>query len=257
MAEDKKSPPRSGGAKGGARYPRTDLKKAVAYAKRLVGKTHTGPQPENIVLPGVFDSAADAGRIRASSLKQYDLMEGTAKGYFASDLAKDIAASPEDEVMPLLQQAIFKASVFKQMYDTYQGDDTTRAKLKQKALALSVHLEVADNCVETFLTSCEYAGLARIDGDAIHLVSSQEIQQGKLPDALDENPSDRLSDNSDEDGSESKPEKQSVPILKNDAGRPAAAAIRAGVTVNFDITSSLDTDKLRVQLELLRKFGVI
>jgi hypothetical protein len=43
---------------------------------------------------------------------------------------------------------------------------------------------------------------------------------------------------------------------KEESAKGAQSA-KAGVTVNFSVDSSLDTDKLARQLALLRKFGVI
>jgi len=54
-ASAKKTSPPKGGRKGGTGYPKVKLEQAVAYAKKLVGKTHTGPQPALTILPGVFE----------------------------------------------------------------------------------------------------------------------------------------------------------------------------------------------------------
>ena len=57
MAESKRVLPTGGGSKGGTRFPRIPLKKAHEYAKKLVSKTHTGPQSSDVILPGVFGTA--------------------------------------------------------------------------------------------------------------------------------------------------------------------------------------------------------
>ncbi|MBW1298114.1 hypothetical protein [Aquimarina litoralis] len=80
----------SRGAKGGKRYPKLNLEKAIEYSKRLVSKTHTGPQPKKVILPGVFDSNTWLGGQRLSGTKQYGLIEGDSKAYSASELAKQI-----------------------------------------------------------------------------------------------------------------------------------------------------------------------
>lgn len=77
MAENKKHAPPKGGRKGGTRFPQLGLVKALEYCGKLVSKTHTGPQPESIILPGVFNTSGTVGQVRASALKQYGLLEGT------------------------------------------------------------------------------------------------------------------------------------------------------------------------------------
>ena len=81
-----KKPPK-GGRKGGVLFPKIGLKQALEYAKKVVSKTHTGPQPEKTILPGVFGSAGPTGKVRASALKQYGLLEGAVDGYQATKLA--------------------------------------------------------------------------------------------------------------------------------------------------------------------------
>jgi hypothetical protein len=50
MTEEKKRQMPKGGRKGGRQFPQISLKDAFEYAKRLVSKTHTAPQPEAIIL---------------------------------------------------------------------------------------------------------------------------------------------------------------------------------------------------------------
>jgi hypothetical protein len=55
MAEAEKPNTRrtpKGGRKGGVLFPKLNLKQALEYAKKLVSKTHTGPQAEKTILPG-------------------------------------------------------------------------------------------------------------------------------------------------------------------------------------------------------------
>src|SRR5687767_1152106 len=111
MTEPKKTMPK-GGRKGAKRFPHLHLQDAVEYAKKLVSKTHTGPQPAEIILTGVFGSRGPTGEVRVSALKQYDLLTGSADAYAASDLAKRIVAAPQEEQKPLLAQAFKHAEVF-------------------------------------------------------------------------------------------------------------------------------------------------
>jgi|SRR5271157_1385490 len=83
----KKSTPSKGGRKGGTLFPKIGLKQALEYAMKLVAKTHTGPQPEKTVLPGVFGSSSNPGKVRASALKQFGLLEGGREAYQATPLA--------------------------------------------------------------------------------------------------------------------------------------------------------------------------
>ncbi len=100
-----KKPPK-GGRKGGALFPKMNLQKALEYGKKLVAKTHIGAQPEDEILPGVFGNSGPEGKVRASALKQFGLMEGDAKGYKATTLAKEIDAALPDGRAVLLQRAV-------------------------------------------------------------------------------------------------------------------------------------------------------
>lgn len=111
-----------GGRKGGTIFPRINLGEAVDFAKKLVGKTHSGAQPAAVILAGVFGSTSNPGKIRISALKQFGLLKGDSTAYEASDLAKQIAAAPPEEVHPLLQSACVIPPVFKTLLDTFHGD---------------------------------------------------------------------------------------------------------------------------------------
>ena len=100
-----KKPMPKGGRKGGTRFPQINLADAERYCNKLVSKTHNGPQPDNVILPGVFDSAKVRGKIRASGMKQYGLMQGEAAAYEATSLAKKLAAAPPDEKQQYFEAA--------------------------------------------------------------------------------------------------------------------------------------------------------
>jgi hypothetical protein len=254
MTEEKLEPkkPAAGGSKGGTRFPRTSLKQAISYANRLVAKTHVGPQPEAVVLSGVFDSGTDAGKIRASSLKQYGLMEGDAKGYQASQLAKDIAAAPADESGPLLHQAFLHPGSFKNLFDTFQGDTVAKGKLRQRGLNLGVHLELVDSFVDLFSDSLVFCGLGSLEGEALRIKSAAEIMAP--PVSTDEEPNGQEPAPSSNDPVDARAAAGSA--MPVNVSQPPSSG-KAGVTVNLDINSSLDTDKLAKQLQLLREYGVI
>src|ERR1051326_2738011 len=122
-----------GGRKGGTLFPRINLKSALEYSKKLVAKTHTGAQPDTIILPGVFGSAAAPGKVRASALKQFGLLTGEADAYQATQLAKDIDSTPVPDRIPLMQRAFKSSKLFNQIFETFHGDTVTKAKIEQRA----------------------------------------------------------------------------------------------------------------------------
>lgn len=91
-----------GGRKGGSVFPRLTLSDAVAYARKLVSKTHTSAQPKDVILSGVVGAKTGTGDVRMSALKQYGFLKGDTKsGFSADDLAKKIDAAPPEELIPL------------------------------------------------------------------------------------------------------------------------------------------------------------
>jgi hypothetical protein len=248
-----------GGRKGGTLFPKISLKQALEYAKKLVAKTHTGPQPEKTVLPGVFGSATTHGKVRASALKQFGLMEGSAEAYQASKLAKDIGAAPEEEQGLLLQRAFLNSKLFKQIFETYHGDTVSKGKIRQRAQGLDVHPDSVDDCVELFIDSAVTAGLGTVDGDSITLVKAGAVTAaaGETPEGEGPTPPQEPEAAEVDDAGIA-----GAPVApQNGADRkteePVHRGNRPGVTVNLNVDSSSDPDKLQKQLELLRRFGVI
>src|SRR3954454_13026670 len=82
-----------GKKKGGTKFPRIPLEQALKFSTKLVSKTAVSSQSEATILAGVFGNAGSMGKVRASALKQYGLMGGTAAAYKATKLAKDIDAA--------------------------------------------------------------------------------------------------------------------------------------------------------------------
>jgi hypothetical protein len=252
----KKPQPPKGGRKGGTTFPRLNLKKAPEYADKLVGKTHTAPQPAKTILPGVFGNAGPEGGVRASALKQYGLLEGPKSAYQATKLAKDISAAPEEDRRPLLRGAFLNSKLFKQIFDTFHGDTVPKAKVKQLAQQLDVHPDSADECVDIFIDSAVVAGLGTLAGDSVALIKAGEIAPAAGETAASEGAVPPEEPETAEGGTA---EASAGP--KSDAGpeteKPAPRANRAGVNVTLTVDSSSDPDKLQKQIELLRKFGVI
>jgi hypothetical protein len=161
----KRKAPTGGGRKGGTYFPKIDLKKAVEYNKKLVSKTHTAPQPASIILPGVFNNNGPDGTVRASALRQFGLLNEDKLKMGALELGKNIASSPAEELQPLLQKACLSPKLFKQLYETFKGDTVNTAKLKQQAIKLKVHPDSAESCIQIFVSSLQYSGLAQAQGD--------------------------------------------------------------------------------------------
>jgi hypothetical protein len=258
-----KKPPK-GGRKGGTTFPRVGLKKALEYSQKLVRKTHTGPQPEDAILRGVFENVGPDGGVRASALKQYGLLEASAEGFKASDLARNIVAAPPEEQAVLQRQAFLNPKLFKKIFDTYNGDTVSIAKIRQSALGQKVHLDSVDECVRLFLESVVLAGLASQDGDSLSLVQSSSI--APAADAKDDGSA--VTSNEGEAanaGDETavmtgSGEAEDTVNTRNGGGEPDRGRPRtekAAVAVNLNVDSSSDPDKLEKQLKLLRQYGVI
>ena len=246
MMADKKTMPR-GGRKGGTRFPQIALEQAIGFAKKLVAKTHTGPQPEQIILKGVFNSSGPQGQIRASALKQFGLLEGESSAYTATSLARNVNSAPSEELQPLLQQAFLSPKLFKDLFDTFQSDTVSAAKIRQQALKLGVHPDNGDRAVELFVESAVFAGVASHGGDEIHIsataLATTEPEEDAKPAADPEEPS----------GGGDREEK--------DDGGEASTTLRARGTGQMNITLSLDStmdpEKLEKYLKLLRDYGAI
>ena len=259
-APKKKMP--KGGRKGGTSFPKLDLKQALVYSKKLVAKTHTGPLPEKTILPGVFGSATTPGKVRASALKQFGLLEGGAEAYESSKLAKDIDAAPVEEQLPLLQQAFRTPKLFNQRFETFQGDTVSKAKVEQRAKGLEVHPESAGECAQLFMDSAVTAGFGTMSGDSIVLVPAGAVAappvagegegEGADRNEVPNEPPD-VPGNGDQGTAASAEAKNGAGTQRQ--GQPSAN--KSVVTVNLTVDSSSDPDKLEKQLKLLKQFGLV
>ncbi len=262
---DKKKMPK-GGRKGGTIFPRIGLKQALDYSKKLVSKTAIAPQPEATILAGVFNNAGATGQVRASALKQFGLMEGTAAAYTATQLARDIDESADEtERLPLVRRAMLSSKVFRELFETYHGDQASKGKIRGRTQQLGVHPDLGDECADLFMASAEAAGLATRDADGIRLAAAAAVPLPAAP--------------GDEASSVAEPEAQvgseTATGMKDDTPHPEAGAPPAGtavgvtlspaprprtaadVSVNLTVDSSLDGEKLAKQLALLRSYGLI
>lgn len=261
-----------GGRKGGSSFPRVQLSEAVSYARKLVSKTHVGPQAKDVILSGVVGAKSGRGEIRMSALKQYGLLEGDAKSNFsAAELAKKIAAAPSEELIPLYRQAVLRPTVFKKLFDTYHGDTVSKAKLKQRAADLKVHPDETATCVDLYVSGMSTAGLVTVEGEQVeHVASSDMSAPASSPvgdtqnDAADTQSGDEgstdVAESAADDAGPAKTdsangtEKSMHPPVPNGTH---AFGPKAVFNVNVTLDSSLDIEKLQKQLELLKRFGAI
>jgi hypothetical protein len=250
-----------GGRTGGAIFPRMNLETAVGHAKRLVSKTHLGPQAKDIVYSGVLDAKGPTGDIKLSALKQFGFSIGNTEGGFgASEPAKKMASAPPEELAAHLRAAVLRPKIFKSLFDTYHGNVVTRAKLKQRTADLNVHPDQTEACVDIYLQSAQFAGLIVPEGEGFRHLSDSQANAIVEPAIVVEPKDQEKGDiDKDPDGSAKKHE----PTTKNSEGGNDNSADNAGnrpraiFNVNVNLDSSLDTEKLQKQLELLKRFGAI
>jgi hypothetical protein len=264
MTTGKKIP--GGGKKGGTMFPRIALKQAVEYARKLVAKTHANPQPDSIILKGVFDSSGSRGKIRASALRQFDLLEGDVAAISATALAKEINSAPAAELPALLHRSCLTPKLFKKLFDTFQNDTLSRAKIRQQALQLGVHPDFGDDCVQLFVKSLQFAGLATLQGDDVTISATPTIPSGNESDpgsdVTDEDPETAI--RSDDSGvgpkggnnGDEPPIQAATPVATPPAAATSVAAT-PGINVTLSLDSTMDPEKLERQLKLLRQYGVL
>lgn len=247
-----------GGRKGGAMYPRVTLKDAIGYARKLVNKTHIGPQPRDVIMSGVVGATSGIGNVRISALKQYGLLSGDEKiKYSATDLAKSISSAIPDELNLLYRKSALKPNIFAKIFNTFHGDGISRAKLRQRAAQLDVHPEQLDDCVDVYLATMQFAELIQLDGEVFRHIALDQIDsnhtsnsdQGEGSGVADASPEAENEEELDSNGEDVQPD---VGRDQSDVNRP-----RAIFNVSINLDSSLDTDKLERQLSILKKFGAI
>lgn len=259
------------GKKGGTVFPRISLEEAIPLAKKLVSKTHTSPQPADIILPGVLGASGPRGQVKASALKQYGLMEGKSEAYTASSLAKTIGASPDEERQRHLAAACLKPKVFARLFQTFHGDTVSLAKLKQQVSTAGVHPDFHDQCTDLFVKSIVFAGLGSMVADGISLVSLAERADSDIPGPVVDESQDsdievviappvdkdnREIDDLDNERRQGEGDRKAINSAED--GVPHnPAPMRAVINVNVTLDSSLDTEKLERQLALLRRYGAL
>ncbi|WLR98370.1 hypothetical protein [Shinella sumterensis] len=256
-----------GGRKGGAVFPRIALDDALVYAKKLVSKTHVGPQPRDIIYTGVVGAKGGTGDVKISALKQYGFLKGGNKeNYSADDLAKRINFAPENEILPLLREAALRPVIFKRIFDAYHGDEISRSKLRQRAADLNVHPDEADTCADLYIATMATAKLVVIEGDRICHVSSIDllpVVDGIESVGVQKNLN-GISDNSFDVAINEEDALQETNAVIEGVGKfsmvpdqNASLKPRSIFNVNINLDASMDVEKLQKQLELLRRYGAI
>lgn len=253
MSETAKKKP--SGRKGGSIYPRVNLGEAEKYAKKLVSKTHTGPQAAAVILPGVFNSKSGSGRIRASALKQFGLLEGTPKAYSASDLARRLDAATDEDRAGFRITAFLNPKLFGTLFATFANDSVSRARIRQQAANLKVHPDSLDDCIGVFISSAVFAGLADEDGDPVVFPDSPVVAQESSQDSDDAGEAAELMEDI-----VSKREGTSHDELGDDdeASRVKRDRLPTGrANLEIKIDPSMDPEKLEKLLDVLKKYGQI
>lgn len=254
-----------GGRKGGSVFPRVPLADALVYAKKLVSKTHVGPQPRDVILIGVIGSKHDKGEIAMSALRQYGLMKGDTKSNFSAEVvAKKISAAPPEELISLYRLAALKPTIFRSLFETFHSDTVTKARLKQRAADLKVHPDETGRCVDLYVASMVTAGLVTVSGEQVtHVASVDAVAPSQAEPAAVSNGEMDLGEAAAEDSGENIVAATTIEDIGTDASAQiqgvgtASPPPRAVFNVNVTLDSSMDIEKLQKQLELLKRFGAI
>ena len=248
--------------KGGTIFPKYSLKDVRKSLKPLISKTHLTSISIQQLNSGVFSVGANSpsGKVRYSALKQFGLVDGTYAQITPSKLAKSINIASVDEAAPLLQQAFLHVKVFRETFETFHSDTTSRARILGYATnELKVHPDSGEAFMESFLESATEAGLGRLSGDNVELFSTNgptpidaesddESSEGEYED-IDEQ------DNGDSEGEGDTGEDNQSETPNSLVPKKRASSSRPNIDIKIDPT--LDPDKLEKQLAVLRKFKLI
>jgi len=236
--------------KGGTRYPKVGLEKAEKYAKSIASKTHTSPQPLDIIAKGVFGVCRPAADIRLSACRQFGLVDGKNAALQASAIAKKLTAATEQDRIQILQSAFLKPDVFKKIHTGFQGDVKTRAEIKSQFQQLDVHPELTDECTDCFISSGLHCNMIIQTGDKFNILPSGNSLPIDLGGGLDEidggevdEPYGGTDDINDQEENKEKPRR-----LKIDG--------KSNVAITLDIDSTMDPEKLAKLVKILKDNGL-
>lgn len=262
------------GRKGGTRFPNYNLKQLLPNLKELTGKTHTKPITIQQLNAGVFKTKANSipGKIRFSSLKQFQLAEGEYAAISASPLSTSIVLADGENKIQYLREAVFNVTPFKNTFETFQDSTVNKSRIKEYAVSsLRVHLESADKFVDAFLESAEVAKLCTNKGEEATFISTKQLeakspkvdpnpsvnQESETNDEFeDETPDESIEENDESDIEDENLRKDNSNDNINDSAKTTKVS-RTSPSIGIQVDSTLDPDKLAKQLKLLRKYGLI
>jgi len=221
--------------KGGTTFPRYDLGELLAYVKPIHSKTYNTKLDLQQISIGVFNlKVSVAAKIKLSALRQFGLIDGPNNALSASKLCADIAVKSEDERLPCLQQAFFNVKPFEEVFKTFKGGEAQKNKIAQYATAsLRVHPDNALEFARIFVKSAFTAGLGEGDENSIKLHNTDAESANEVPQTANQN----------------------VPQIEKQEKSNYIKSDKPEVTIQIDAT--LDPEKLKKQLDILRQYGLI
>jgi hypothetical protein len=227
----------SGGLKkkGGTTFPRYDLGELIDYLKPIHSKTYNTTLNLDQMSSGVFGlKVSVTAKIKLSALRQFGLVNGLNDALSASKLCADIAIRSGDERLLYLQQAFFKVKPFEEVFKTFKGGEAQKDKIAQYATdSLGVHPDNAPEFARIFIKSAIVARLGVGDENSIALNSINAESTTEVPQNTN----------------------QDIPQITENEKQNYVKATKPGVTIQVDAT--LDPEKLKKQLDLLKQYGLI
>ena len=159
----------------------------------------------------------------------------------------------------MLQQAVLNSKLFHQIFQTFHGDTVSKAKIEQRVKGLDVHPESASECAQLFIESAATAGLGKLTGDSIGLLTVTETTQAPESPPLDNSETNPDQEGTDELGDAPESEVSDAEKIGGEpgSGKPSEQSAKPGVALSLTVDSSSDPDKLEKQLKLLREYGII
>ncbi|MBW1298115.1 hypothetical protein [Aquimarina litoralis] len=148
-----------------------------------------------------------------------------------------------------LKKACLSPTIFKSLFDTFHNEIVSKPKLKQQALALEVHPDLGDECVDVFVASLVFSGLAiEVEGDKVQISKANSVIE------LEDEPSESEKDaNGNESLQDKNPQQTNLTRTIYSTKKQGAS----NVNVNIDIDPSMDPEKLEKLLKLLKGYGAI
>jgi len=249
------------GKKGGTRFPNYSLKDLLPNLKDLTSKTHSKPISIEQLSAGVFKIKANSGigKIKYSSLKQFQLAEGEYKSISATTLATDIVLASEDEKLSFIRKAFLNVVPFKNAFETFQESTIAKSKIKSYAVSsLKVHLDLSDKFIESFIESAEEAGLCSIHGDEIVFDSSKNnTNSSDIAENSDIGISEELEEGKDDNEMSIYDDTDKDEAVQNQPPSINRKAAPKQPSISISLDASLDPDKLAKQLKVLKQYGLI